>query len=166
MYNCTVSYNIAGSYGGGIYLSFDSTKFKSVGVLYYGNKANLNGGAININSKNIDTVIDRCSFWNNSVEMAQGSAISAASKTLRIANATFSAPASGSLLDYADDSPSHLILYTYKSEVKYKNITYSTDDKTFLERMEKFDLIHVPNTGRVNVTQRETEFASGNYYKK
>ena len=161
MYNCTISENTAGQFGGGIYVSLENTKFKAVGILYYGNKAKLDGGAIHINSINTDTAIERCTFWNNFVEMAQGSAIGVGSKTLRIANSIFSAPANGSFLNYRDTSPSHPILYTYTSEVIFKNITYSTTDQKFLEEMEKTGLIHVPVD--INVTQRETEFASGNY---
>ncbi len=158
LYNCIVSQNSAGSIGGGIYLSLEKTQFKAVNVSLTGNNAKLNGGAVAIHSNYIDVAIDGCRFGNNSSGRGHGSALSVASKSLRIANSTFSEQY-GTFLDYVDGSPSEAVLYTYQSKVIFGNVSYSTTEETFMQEMIKHCLIHIPED--MNVTKKETKFASG-----
>ncbi len=163
LYNCNLSNNVAGQggsgQGGAIYVSTEGTRFKASNVTFTQNKAtNADGGAVLIHDPRIDTVIDNCNFWNNSADEG-GTAIAIGTNLIRIASTVMSEPTRKRILSYTLVPALQAMMYTYKSTVTYGNTTLNTDQQTFLSDMKKMGLIQIPEN--VNVTQKETEFASG-----
>ena len=163
LYNCSLSNNVAGQggsgQGGAIYVSTEGTRFKASNVTFSHNKAtNADGGAVLIHDPRIDTVIDNCNFWNNSADQG-GTAIAIGTNLIRIASTAMSEPTRKRILSYTLGPAMQAMMYTYNSTVTYGNTTLSTDQQTFLSDMKKMGLIQIP--GNVNLTQKETEFASG-----
>ncbi len=159
LYHSTFIENVAGSKGGAIYLSIDKTKFKAVNVSFIRNRAGMDGAAVHIHA-NVDTIFDRCTFLNNSAP--EGTSLLVATNIIRIANSKLSngPPQPKSTLGVFGEPLFSIRLLTYKSTFLFNNSRIDTSEQNFLGEMLNYGLITNPE--HVNLTQRETAFASGN----
>ena len=85
-----------------------------------------------------------------------------ATNIIRIANSKFSnnTPRPNSTLGIFGEPLFSIRLLTYKSTFSFNNSRIDTSEQNFLDEMLNYGLITNPE--HVNLTQRETAFASGN----
>ncbi len=157
IHNSTMSGNFAGDRAGAIYVDVVKALFKVVNVSFTRNYAKQYGGAIDLHTKNIDAIIENCTFLNNSADFGAAE-LSIETTLLRIASTHFIAHSSNSLMTY---NYGQLIsnLYTFNSTVRNGNITLRTTDASFIANMQNHSWMSIPRN--VDVTQKETPFASG-----
>ncbi len=157
IFNSTMSDNTAGTRGGAIYVGVEKMSFLAVSVVFTQNKAKQFGGAVDIDEKKIDAVIENCTFLYNSADLG-ATELSIETTLLRIAHSSILTHNTKQLIGY-NNGPMVSYLFTYNSTVRCGNLTFSTGDTKFIAAMQSQGLIYIPKDDTVK--HQETQFASG-----
>ncbi len=158
LYDCNISYNVAGNRAGEIFVGITNSKFKAVNVFLNENTAHVEAGGVCVQN-NVDVTLDHCIFLNNKAPSAKSVAIG--TDTFRIANCFLLSMLPGSHLTYPDGGPSHANLYTYTTTLKSGNISLNTNGSNFIDVAQQLGIITI--SGETTVSKKETQFASGKH---